>query len=357
MIPVTKPFLPPYEEYQQYLTGIWERNWLTNNGPLLVKLEEDLKHYLGVKHVFVVNNGTIAIQIAIKALNWKGEIITTPFSYVATTSSIVWEQCTPRFADIEATSKTIDPRAVEALINEKTSGILATHVYGNPCDVEALQKIADKHGIQVVYDAAHAFAAGFKGTSVLNYGDISTLSFHATKLFHTIEGGAIVTNNDDLAARISYMRNFGHKGPTEFVGCGINAKTSEFNAAMGLCILPKVKDLIAKRKAVFEKYNELLKNTPLVSLEVRNGTEYNYAYYPLVFPDETKLLQVVAALEAKEVVTRRYFYPSLNNLNYVAYEPCPISEDICRRVLCLPFFPELTVAEQEMIASVVIDQF
>lgn len=357
MIPVTKPYLPPKEDYEAYLSDIWQRGWLTNNGPLVQELEAKLKDYLGVKHLFLVNNGTIAIQIAMKALGWKGEVITTPFSYVATTSSIVWEQCTPRFADIEPNSKTIDPKAVEALVNEHTCGILATHVYGNPCDVEALEEIAQKHGIQVIYDAAHAFSVDYKGTSLLNYGDISTLSFHATKLFHTIEGGAIVTNNDDFAYHINYMRNFGHKTPVDFYGCGINAKTSEFNAAMGLCMLPVVADLIVQRKQVFEIYNDLLKNTPLQPLEVRTGTTYNYAYYPLVFPSEEKLLQVQKALEAIDVVTRRYFYPSLNNLNYVTYEPCPVSEDVSTRVLCLPFFPDITLQQQKMIAEVVVAQF
>lgn len=357
MIPVTKPYLPPQEEYSQYLTGIWERNWLTNNGPLVVKLEQDLREYLGVKHLFFVNNGTIAIQIALKALDVKGEVITTPFSYVATTSSIVWEQCTPRFADIEPISKTIDPKAVEALINPNTQAILATHVYGNPCDVAALEAISKKHNVPIIYDAAHAFGVHFKDTSVLNNGDISTLSFHATKLFHTIEGGAIITNNDELAERINYMRNFGHSSPTTFVGCGINAKSSEFNAAMGLCMLPKVSELVAKRKTLFERYNQLLADTPLVPLQVREGTEYNYAYYPIVFEDEAKLLQVVAALEAIDIVTRRYFFPSLNTLDYVNYEPCPVSEDVSRRVLCLPFYPQLSFDEQDMVVQAVKAQF
>src|SRR5688572_25479009 len=236
MINVTKSFLPPIEEYVKYLEGIWERCHLTNHGPLVNELEEKLKTYLGVKNFFYLNNGTIAIQLAIKALDITGEVITTPFSYVATCSSIVWENAKPVFVDIDPGNFTIDATKIEAAITPRTSAILATHVYGIPCNVEEIDRIAKKHKLKVVYDAAHAFGVEYKGASLLNYGHISTLSFHATKLFHTVEGGGITTNDDELAHRIAYMRNFGHKGQEEFWGLGINGKSSEFHAAMGLCM-------------------------------------------------------------------------------------------------------------------------
>jgi dTDP-4-amino-4,6-dideoxygalactose transaminase len=354
MINVTKSYLPPQAEYNEYLIGIWQRVHLTNHGPLVVELETKLKEYLGVKHLFFLNNGTIALQIAIKALGLQGEIITTPFSYVATTSCIVWENCKPVFADIHPETYCINPTEIEKRITENTVAIMATHVYGNPCDVEAIEKIAKKYKLKVIYDAAHAFGVSYKNTSVLNYGDISTLSFHATKLFHTIEGGAIVTNDDELAHKISYMRNFGHNGAEDFWGVGINGKTSEFNAAMGLCILPKVTEIIAKRKFLSEKYDKILANLGLVKPLIDSKVFYTYSYYPIIFKSEKDLLKVKNILNASNIYPRRYFYPSLNTLNYVDNDKMPISEDISTRVLCLPLYYDLKEMEVQMIANLVV---
>ncbi len=356
MINVTKSFLPPLEEYVKYLEGIWERGHLTNQGPLVTELEEKIKQYLGVKHFFYLNNGTIALQIAIKALGLKGEIITTPFSYVATTSSICWEQCNPVFADISPDDFTIDPYKVAAAVTPATTGILATHVFGIPCKVEAIKDIADKNGLKVIYDAAHAFGVQYKDGSVLNWGDISTLSFHATKLFHTIEGGGIVTNNDELAHQISYMRNFGHKGQEDFWGIGINAKASEFHAAMGLSMYPHIQQIIADRKTLSAAYDEYLFTTdtllkkPFLSKEVT----YNYAYYPVLFQTTEQLLMVRDSLNAAYVYPRRYFYPSLNTLNYIEQkQQMPVSESVASRILCLPLFAELSTDNIRRICNII----
>jgi dTDP-4-amino-4,6-dideoxygalactose transaminase len=233
MIQVTQPFSPPIEEYEKFLQGIWERNWFTNNGPLVKELEQSLKKYLGSEHLLFLGNGTIAIQIAIKALGLRGEIITTPFSYVATTSSIVWEGCSPVFADINPKTLNIDPAAIESAITDKTTAILATHVYGNPCDIEAIDQIASKHSLKVIYDAAHCFGSKYKGQSVFSFGDVSTTSFHATKLFHTIEGGAVFTNDKDVLQKMSFMRNFGHNGPEDFAEVGINGKKLGISCSHG----------------------------------------------------------------------------------------------------------------------------
>jgi len=257
MITVTKPFLPDQEQYLNYIKGIWERGWLTNNGPLVQELEEKLKDYLGVKHVIYVNNGTIALQIALKALEQKGEIITTPFSYVATTNSILWEGCTPVFADVKESDFNIDPEKIESLINAKTTGILATHVYGNPCDVDAIEKIARKHNLKVIYDGAHAFGTLYNGKQLLSYGDLVTCSFHATKIFHTIEGGAILTNDDELARKMVLYRQFGHIGD-DYFSIGINGKSSEMHAAMGLCLLPLMDRFMEKRKSIADLYDACL---------------------------------------------------------------------------------------------------
>jgi dTDP-4-amino-4,6-dideoxygalactose transaminase len=358
MINVTKSFLPPLQEYTRYLEGIWERGHLTNHGPLVNELEEKMKNYLGVKHFFYLNNGTIAIQIAIQALDLKDEIITTPFSYVATTSSIVWERARPVFADINEQDFTIDIKALEAAITPATTGILATHVYGIPCAVEAIEKIAATHKLKVIYDAAHAFGVEVNGKGIMNYGDISTVSFHATKLFHTVEGGGIATNDDALAHRIAYMRNFGHNGQEDFWGIGINGKSSEFHAAMGLCVYPHISDIIAKRKQQSLLYDEWLvtPGVPLQRPAIPAGTVYNFAYYPVVFESEQLLLRVRNALNAADICPRRYFYPSLNKLPYVEKQLMPVAESIAARVLCLPLFHDLSSEQIGQICKIITEQ-
>lgn len=356
-INVTKSYLPPLEKYVEYLQGIWERVYLTNAGPLVVELEKELREYLGVKHLFFVNNGTIALQIAIKALELQGEVITTPFSYVATTSSLVWEGCKPVFVDIDPATLCLDPTLIEAAITPATVAIMATHVYGNPCDVEAIEAIARRHQLPVIYDAAHAFGVKFQERSVLTYGDISTLSFHATKLFHTVEGGAIVTDNDELAHKISYMRNFGHNGPEAFWGVGVNGKSSEFHAAMGLCVLPQVDELIRRRREISERYDRLLAATPLQRPRIHHDTFYNYSYYPTLLPSEAVLLQVRDALNAADITPRRYFYPSLNTLDYTDKQPAPVSEDVSLRVLCLPLYYGLEDESVDKICAIITQVF
>jgi dTDP-4-amino-4,6-dideoxygalactose transaminase len=346
------------EEYMKYVEGIWERCHLTNHGPLVNELEEKLKNYLGVKHCFYVNNGTIAIQLAIKALNLTGEIITTPFSYVATCSSIVWENAKPVFVDINPQNFTIDVSKIESAITPATSAILSTHVYGIPCDVEAIQAIAAKHGLKVVYDAAHAFGVNYKGKSLLNYGDISTLSFHATKLFHTTEGGGVIANDDELAHRIGYMRNFGHKGQEEFWGLGINGKNSEFHAAMGLCVYPYISEILESRKKLSETYDRYFKELKLSVRrpEIPVGTDYNYAYYPIVFDTEKQLLTVKDNLNAAYIYPRRYFYPSLNTLPYLeSRQALSVAESIASRVLCLPLYHDLPQESIKRICSIIAE--
>lgn len=352
MINVTRTFLPPLEKYKAYLDEIWASHHITNHGKFANRLEEELKSYFDVRHLFLVNNGTIALQIALKAMKVQGKAITTPFSYVATTSSLVWEGIEPVFADIDKNSFCLDPGKIEEKITPGVSAILATHVYGNPCDVEAIEHIARKHDLKIIYDAAHAFGVTYKGKSVLNYGDISTISFHATKLFHTAEGGAIITNDDELAHRISYMRNFGHNGPEQFWGIGINGKSSELHAAMGLCILPEIGNLVEKRRELSALYDQLLDSQGFRKQLIREGTSYNYSYYPVLFPSETRLLAAVEALKQEEIVPRRYFFPSLNRLNYITYTPMPVSEDIASRVLCLPLYHDLKEEEVRLISGI-----
>lgn len=355
MIPVTKPFLPPIEEYEKYLAGIWKRDWLTNMGPLANELELRLKDYLDVKHLLFVTNGTVALQMAIKALNLTGEIITTPFSFVATTSSIVWEGCKPVFVDIDAKSLNIDPLKIEEAITDKTTGILATHVYGNPCDAEAIDKIAKKHNLKVIYDGAHAFGVQLNGKSVFEYGDISICSLHATKLYHSTEGGLIVTKDPQLLKKLAYIRNFGFDGPEAFAELGINGKNSEFHAAMGLANLKYIDELISKRKELSEFYLLKLKNIKGVIPTWNPGATKNYAYFPVIFETETLLLKFVEILQANEIFPRRYFYPSLSKvLPYLPAIEMPVSDEISKRILCLPLFHDLSFEEIELIVRLLL---
>lgn len=354
MINVTEPFLPPFEDYQNYIKGIWNRNWLTNNGPLVNELELQLKKYLNLKHLLYTGNGTIALQIAIKALNLNGKILTTPFSYVATTSSIVWENCEPVFVDINSDDLNVNPSLLEQAISKNVNAILVTHCFGNACDIEKIDEIAKKNNIRVIYDAAHCFGTFYKGKSIFEYGDVSTTSFHATKLFHTIEGGAIFTKEPHLLKRMAYMRNFGHDGPDKFNGVGINGKNSEFHAAMGLCNLNYISEILQFRKEQSLYYDEILKNLKIRKIKIQNHCNYNFAYYPIIFKDEHEAIRAKIALENKQIFARRYFYPSLSSLDYVVKSETPVSDDVAKRILCLPLYHNLSREEQDMIARLLI---
>jgi len=354
MIPVTKPFLPPEEEYAKLLNGVWERNWLTNNGPLVNELESKLKDFLNVKHLLYVANGTIALQLALKSLKLEGGIITTPFSYVATTSSILWENCKPVFVDINSSNFCIDATKIEDAITPNTKAILATHVFGHPCDVLAIDEIAKKHKLKVIYDAAHAFGTQLHGKSILDFGDISTCSFHATKLFHTIEGGCTITKDANIASKLNLKRQFGHVGD-DHLTVGVNGKNSEFHAAMGLCNLRYINKILERRKEQWLFYQKTLEAFGNIQLlTISKDITYNYAYFPIVLSSEQQLLQLIMALKTKEVVPRRYFYPSLNTLPYILdFYPCPIAESTAKRVICLPLYHQLDQNEQSMIIDVI----
>lgn len=355
MILITKPFLPPKEEYEKYLSGIWTRQWLTNMGPLANELENQLKEYLPVSNLLFVTNGTVALQIAIKALELEGEIITTPFSFVATTSTIVWEGCTPVFVDIDKDSLNIDASKIEAAITEKTSAILATHVYGNPCEVEKIEAIAKKHNLKVIYDGAHAFGVKYKGKSVFEYGDISICSLHATKLYHSIEGGLIVTKDKNLLKKLTYIRNFGISDFYTFSELGINGKNSELHAAMGLVNLKYVDQIIEKRRELSEYYDEKLKSLKAYRPKWQHNSENNGAYYPIVLESEELLLKIESELKKYGIGTRRYFYPSLSTaLPYLEKQYLEITEDISKRILCFPLYFDLSKEEIDMICSIIL---
>ena len=353
MIPVTKCFLPPIELYTEWVQKAYDKQWLTNRGELVQLLEERLKGYLGVEWMTVTNNGTIPLQIALKLLGKGGEIITTPFSYVATTAAIVWENCTPVFVDIHPEYLTLDETKIEAAITDKTTCILATHVFGNPCAVEAIEAIAKKHNLNVIYDAAHSFGVKYNGQSIFNFGDVSTCSFHATKLFHTGEGGAMFSNDPILRDQLYYSHNFGHNGPLDFHGLGINGKISELHAAMGLAVYPFMDEIIAGRKKVVEGYDNTLDYSKISKIKIRENTNWNYSYYPVIFESEEKLLEVQKHLNENDIFPRRYFFPSLNTIPYTKGLLMPVSEDICKRILCLPLYAGLQSKTIEKICEII----
>lgn len=355
MIPVTKSFLPPFDEFTAQVQRAFYNQWLTNRGELVLELEKKVADYLQLaeSRLIITNNGTLPLQLALKLLGNKGEIITTPFSYVATTASIVWENCTPVFVDIHPEYLTIDENQIEDKITPATTAILATHVFGFPCNIPAIEKIARKHKLKVIYDAAHCFGVTYNGKSIFEYGDVSTCSFHATKLFHTGEGGAVFTRNNILFDQLYYSHNFGHNGPLDFHGLGINGKISELQAAMGLAVLPHLPSIISRRKTVADTYDQYLNFHKLFKPMPRENTNWNYAYYPVVVESEELLLQIMQALEKNNVHPRRYFYPSLNNLPFLPSMPMPVSDNIASRILCLPLFAELTAAETQKIAGII----
>ncbi|MFJ7638138.1 DegT/DnrJ/EryC1/StrS family aminotransferase [Peribacillus sp. NPDC097206] len=354
MIPVTQPFLPPKDEYYSLISKLWDTKWLTNNGVYVTQLEKQLEDYLNISSLHFVSNGTIALQLAIRTLGIKDEVITTPFSFVATTTSILWENCDPVFVDIDPKTFCIDPNKIEEAITSKTEAILATHVFGIPCDIEKIEIIAKKHGLKVIYDAAHAFGVQYKGKSVLGFGDISTISFHSTKLFHTIEGGAVINNAEiELDQDIRLLRSFGFDSGQHYTP-GINAKNSEFHAAMGLCNLKYIDDIFIHRKNLTETYDALLASNyerPFISDDIK----YNYSYYPVVFESEKELLYIKNKLMENDIETKRYFNPSLNKLPYLTtIISCPISEDISKRILCLPLFSDLSMNDVIKISALIM---
>ncbi len=349
---VTKSFVPPIEEFTVQLQKIWKSHVLTNNGPIHRELEEILRARFDVPHLSLFANGTLALQLALRALGVKGKVITTPYSYVATTSAILWERCEPVYVDIRPDTLCIDPELIEAAITPDTTAILATHVYGIPCDVESIEAIAKKHGLKVIYDAAHAFDVQFKQRSILSWGDASILSFHATKLFHTVEGGAVILTDTSFERDLRLMRSFGHYGDDHYM-LGMNAKMSELHAAMGLSLLPYLDQIREQRKAITEQYDEAFVGSDINRPVLPEALRYNYSYYPVMLKDHATREQVLTRMMEKGVNTRRYFFPSLNELPYVPYVAMPVSENMARRMLCLPLYPGLSEEDVDR----VIDSF
>lgn len=356
MIPVTKSFIPPLEEYSSYVKRAFMNEWLTNRGELTIELESELETYLKLNNsqILLTNNGTLPIQIALKLLGGGGEVITTPFSYIATSSCIIWENCKPIFVDIHPEYLTIDETKIESAINENTTCILATHVFGNPCDVDKIEQIAKKNSLKVIYDGAHCFGVDYKGKSIFEYGDISTCSFHATKLFHTGEGGGLFCSDEELFHKCYYSHNFGHKNPIEFHGLGINAKISELQSAMGLAVLPYMPIIMERRRKIVKNYNEQLNFKNYRNLSVRVGTNWNYSYYPIIFESESQLIKVVEKLNSNNIFPRRYFNPSLNTLSFLSqYYKMAVSEDVAAKILCLPLYYSLKEVELNNIVALI----
>lgn len=353
-IPVTKPYLPTIEEYAEYLKNIWKSGIMTHNGPIVQEFEKLLSEKVGFRNPIAVTNGTIAIQMAIKALELKGEIITTPFTWVASISAIKWEGCEPVFCDIDPDTLNINPEKIESLITEKTVAIMPVHVFGNPCDIFAIDKIAKKHNLKVIYDAAHAVGSEFMGESLLNFGDVSATSFHATKIINTAEGGGCVTKNDELADKIRRVRFFGYNKQRDVVEDGFNGKMTEVHAALGVLNVERIQDILDDRKEKHGLYQEALSNISGLSFQKLIHGKSNYSYFPVIFESEEINLKVISKLESEGITPRRYFYPSVNTYtNIVEYQSCPISEDISKRILCLPLYFELVKSDIIRICDII----
>jgi len=351
---VTQPSLAPLQEYTQILEGVWERGILTHNGPLVQQLEKDLKSYLDVQNIVAVTSGTIALQLAIRALNLSGEIITTPFTWIATSSAIMWERCKPVFADIQPDTFNIDPDKIETKITEKTSAILPVHVFSNPCDIEAIQKIANTHKLKVIYDAAHAMCVDYKGRSLLEYGDISATSFHATKIFQSGEGGACVTRDQQVFERLRRLRFFGHDESKDIVDEGMNGKMTEIHAALGLANLKWINSVLEDRKNKYELYMNLLGSYDFITFQKFPPDSYNYSYLPILLDSEDRLIQTVNHLNKHNIYPRRYFYPALNTVKILSSnERFPVAEDLASKILCLPLFYTLKAEEIHYICNLI----
>lgn len=349
-ITVTSPLLPELDDFIPMLKDIWDRKWLTNNGFYHRELEKALAGYLGVQYISLFTNGTLPLITALQAMRISGEVITTPYSFVATTHSIWWNGLKPVFVDVDEATGNIDPEKIEAAITPHTTAIMPVHVYGTPCNMKRIQEIADIYGLKIIYDAAHAFGVTQNGESVLKAGDMSTLSFHATKVYNTIEGGALVCHDEATKKRIDYLKNFGFAGETTVVAPGINSKMDEIRSAYGLLNLKQVDDAIAKRKAVAEKYREALKDIPGIRyLQDVEGVRHNYAYFPIFISEEYGLSrdELYAKLQEHNIYGRRYFYPLISTFSaYKGLDSAnpanlPVAHKLADQVLCLPMFAGL----------------
>lgn len=362
---VTQPFLPNLAEFIPYLEQIWESKWLTNGGPFHQELERKLADYLGVAHLALFTNGTIALVTALQTLRITGEVITTPYSFVATAHSLFWNSITPVFVDIDPITLNLNPDRIEQAITPKTTAIMPVHCYGNPCDVEKIQNIADTYGLKVIYDAAHAFGVRFKESSILSHGDLSVLSFHATKVFNTFEGGAIVCQDAKTKQRIDYLKNFGFADEVTIMAPGINGKMSEINAAFGLLQLKHVDVAIERRRIINDLYREQLSNVKgITCLQVPSNTVRNFSYFPILVENDYPLSRdgLYSKLKESNIHARRYFYPLISSmpmyrgLASARPENLPVAESIAVRILCLPIYPNLLVDEQSRIIDVIREQ-
>lgn len=360
-IPVIRSSMPSFEEYMEAVRPLWDSRWLTNMGANHEMLMGELEKYLKVNNISLFVNGHMALELCLQAMNLTGEVITTPFTFVSTTHAIVRNGLTPVFCDIKSDDFTMDPDKIEALITPETSAIVPVHVYGVPCDVEAIERIAKKHGLKVIYDAAHAFGVEINGRSIGSYGDASMFSFHATKVYHTIEGGAIATDDEDLIYRLWKLKDFGIKDEEVVDGIGANAKMNEFCAAMGLLNLKHVDDDIECRKAATEKYRELLSSVPGIKmLPIPENVRCNYAYFPIVV-DESKYGhsrdELMTVLSGENIKVRKYFYPLTSDMdcysNRFDSDKTPVAKWVAQRVLTLPLYAELTIADVERVCGVI----
>lgn len=351
------PTLAPLEEVNEYLTKVWESGVMTHNGPILQEFERKVAEWHGMSHHTVVVNGTIALQLAIRALGLKGEIITSPFSFIATTSAIMYESCTPIYADIDPDTLNINPMEIEKKITPNTVAIMPVHVFGNTCDVEAIEVIAKKYNLKVIYDACHSVGVMYKGKSVFNYGDVSCTSYHATKMLNSGEGGGCFTNDAQLDAKMKRIRFFGFsEDKSNIVEEGSNLKMTEVHASVGLANLKYLQAALKDRKEKYLLYKQLLSVNPTLKFQKINENSCNYSYFPVIFDSEETLLKVDKALQAERVFARRYFYPSLNTFkDIVPYVPMPISEDIASRILCLPLYLTLNTINIEKIANIILN--
>ncbi|AIZ35616.1 dTDP-4-amino-4,6-dideoxy-D-glucose aminotransferase VioA [Pseudomonas sp. K1(2024)] len=362
-IPVTSPLLPPLESYVPYLEQIWESRFLTNCGRFHQQLEQELANHLGVRYISLFSNGTLALVTALQALRITGEVITTPYSFVATAHSVLWNNLKPVFVDIDPHTNNLDPQRIVEAITPNTTAILPVHCYGIPCDLEEIQAIADTYGLKVIYDAAHAFGVRWHGESILNHGDVSVLSFHATKVFNTFEGGAIVCQDEKTKRRIDYLKNFGFADEITVVAPGINGKMNELQAAFGLLQLRYIDQALVTRRQIFERYRSALQDVPGIDLIApAHDLDWNYAYCPIMVDSETFGIDRDALYDRfreQDILVRRYFYPLISefpmyrNLDSARPDRLPIATRTSRRVLCLPIYPDLDIVSQERIISVI----